>query len=191
MKILYLHGFGSTFDPLAVKIRELRELGTVIGETIDYTKSPYDNIRLVSDICAFEKVDLIVGTSMGGWLANQVGELCHIPYVALNPSLYPSVSLLHVQGEGKTFSGTPFHLSLKVIEEYSDWRFTDSGCGLVLLQEGDELFDSAANYKALFPYHQIYLLEGGSHRFDNMYKYIDLIEVFYDKVHLSYGTDNI
>jgi predicted esterase YcpF (UPF0227 family) len=183
VKILYLHGFGSKYDPTQLKIVELRELGTVIGETIDYTRDPYDNIRHVSDICAFEQVDLIVGTSMGGWLANQVGELCGIHYVTLNPALFPSVTLQSHIGEGTKFDGTKFYLSQETVDNYPSWRFTDSGFGLTLLQEGDEFFNAKESYELLLPYQLTNLYEGGSHRFDNLYKYIPTIELFYEKTY--------
>jgi predicted esterase YcpF (UPF0227 family) len=191
VKILYLHGFGSKYDPTQRKVNDLRELGTVIGETIDYTLDPYENIRRVSDICAFEKVDLIVGTSMGGWLANQVGETCGIPYVTLNPALFPSVTLKRQIGEGTKFDGTKFFLSKETVENYPSWRFADSGCGLTLLQEGDELFDAQESYSLLMPYQTAYLFKDGSHRFDDLYKYIPVIGLFYERTYRSYGIETV
>ena len=36
MKILYIHGFGSHYDPSKSKVQTLQSLGVVIGINLDY-----------------------------------------------------------------------------------------------------------------------------------------------------------
>jgi len=72
LNILYLHGFGSSFDPHKAKVAKLTELGTVTGPDIDYTKTYSDIKEVIENFISNipKSIDLIVGTSMGGWLAS-------------------------------------------------------------------------------------------------------------------------
>ena len=87
MNIIYLHGFGSIANQNHPKVKELERLGTVKSIAPDYSKSFNEIILHVYSHCEIEQVNLIVGTSMGGWLASIISALDNIPFVAINPSL--------------------------------------------------------------------------------------------------------
>lgn len=187
MKILYIHGFGTEFDPSKEKIKTLLdELPKhlcdsdlpvkILGDSIDYCNE--DPVEKMTDFVTRNDIDLIIGTSMGGWTASHVGKNIGIPWVAINPACTPKTSLaryLDKSGEldyvGRTINLTESHLNSVYAEPIR------SG-GLFLFDDGDELFDykhtlSIVGYDAP---HVIF--EGGSHRFEHMAEAIPHIAKF-------------
>lgn len=176
MSICYLHGFGSSFSPQIEKIKTLSQLDDVIGPDLDYTLPFYDVVMKATDFILKYKPILLVGTSMGGYLASHLGYRLGIPFVAINPALYPSLSLeRHDLGE-YTLSTYP--------DFYSG---VNRAFGLILLDEGDEVFDSTKTQKYLSPYYEVHTFLGGSHQFDHMNEALSMINSFIEKSELSYG----
>jgi len=138
--ILYVHGYRSKFDRNSKKINTLESIGTIVyGLDIDYDNETREEIlkRLDTFIMDF-KIDYVVGTSMGGYIAAQSG----VPYISLNPAL-------HIPG-------------------YPPFKSYNSK-NLILLNKGDELFDSYTSFRELTKGGlDPYLTEGGDHRFSNI-----------------------
>ncbi|TPE51947.1 hypothetical protein FJM67_08185 [Maribrevibacterium harenarium] len=176
LNILYLHGFASYYKPHSDKVQALTQLGNVIGLDLDYSQGSETVIRNVLAFAAHHRIDLVVGCSLGGWLAAQVAHKLNIPFVSLNPSLYPNQTLHRYLGDGVTFDGKPFHMSEAVVRSYSDMFLT--GKGLVLLQKDDEILDAELSHRMLSSHFEVHLFEGGSHRFDGLNKYLYLIDRF-------------
>ena len=86
-KILYLHGLESKAN--CDKVGFLRSLGHIVtSPKIDY-KDP----NCYSDLCDFVikdyyKYDVIIGSSMGGWCAWNLGKDIGVPVLLLNPAMY-------------------------------------------------------------------------------------------------------
>lgn len=78
-KTYYLHGFTSRFDITIDKIKTLARPGPVYGHDIDYTQGWEDVIEESLDKLMQVNPDLLVGTSMGGWLAGISGAETGIP----------------------------------------------------------------------------------------------------------------
>lgn len=104
-RALYLHGFlssgngSSTFQYLKKKHSDKFEWFAI---DIDYACN--DLFKLMSDINKYvieNNIDIIVGSSMGGWLANHCGENSAIK-LAVNPPLNP-YKLFVEQINGKEF----------------------------------------------------------------------------------------
>jgi len=166
--VMYIHGFGSMYDKNSSKIRELSKIGTVLGMTIDYTKHPAD---IEDDIHAFaieNKVDMLVGTSMGGYFANRVGSLHSIPFVMINPAIHPENTLMARVGKNRDYYGRDYHLEEQTVIAYITRGMYSTGHGLLLVDEGDELIDAAHTIEWLSPYFRYREFEGGSHRFEHM-----------------------
>ena len=85
MNILYIHGFGSKYDPEHEKIKTLESIGTVFGVDVDYTRGFRSCFETIMDVFLTGSVDLVVGTSMGGYMASHVGAESGTPFVAINP----------------------------------------------------------------------------------------------------------
>jgi len=191
MNILYIHGWGSSYDPDAPKVEALRKLGDVYGVNLDYTEG-YDAVlaHAVGHVVMHD-IKMVVGTSMGGFMASRVGKMMGIPYVACNPALRPSKQLKKYLGEGTTHDGEPYTFTKDALRSYPDFaglgfreRFKnffsrDGGInGLVLLDRGDEVINASDTLHEMSCINPVFIFEGGSHRFEHMeesVKYIKLL----------------
>jgi predicted esterase YcpF (UPF0227 family) len=187
MKILYVHGFGSHYDPNHEKIQMLETLGTVIGVDVDYCKGFTPVFERVLDTVLAEGVDLIVGTSMGGYMAAHVGAETGTPFVALNPATEPSDSLQKWEGNFTDYNGNSHYLNENVIENYPE--IVKEGCGLVLVESADEVISAFNTSELLDEVFEVHMIKGGSHRFTHMEQAVELIKDFMNRAETGYGTE--
>ena len=85
MRVLYLHGLGSPSN--GPKVEWLREE----GHNVDSPDIDYEDDRSYEDIVKLtkhEKYDVIIGSSMGGWFAWNLGKELGVPVLLLNPALH-------------------------------------------------------------------------------------------------------
>lgn len=184
IKILYVHGFGSNFHPTKPKVQILQSLGEVVGVNVDYCEGFEATFQKVSD--AAMPCDLIVGTSMGGFMASHVGATLGIPFVALNPAISPRESLLRHAGDFIDYNGNKKFLDQAVIARYPNFK-TIGGCGLILLEAGDTVIDPKQTLAALDHVYDVKMIEGGSHRFDSLSDQINEIQAFINNAEFVYG----
>jgi len=129
-KILYVHGFASSGASGTVgRLRLLLPQATVIAP--DLPVNPHEAIALLKDLCARENPDLIVGTSMGGMLTEQ---LAGHDRICVNPALHLADTILKNNGLGKQEfhnvrqdGQTSFMVTKALLEDYravSDNRFS-------------------------------------------------------------------
>lgn len=185
MKILYVHGFGSHYDPCNNKVQALSQLGEVVGVNIDYCdgfEKSFDKVIEAATNC-----DLIVGTSMGGYMASHVGAAAGIPFVALNPAVEPQKTLQKHEGSFVDYSGFAKNLSQKAIASYP-MVATSDGCGLVLLQSADDVIDPKITEAMLSGVYNVKVYEGGSHRFEGLESLVGEISAFVDRAEMVYGS---
>ncbi|WP_278349951.1 MULTISPECIES: YqiA/YcfP family alpha/beta fold hydrolase [Marinobacter] len=173
LKTYYLHGFASRFDITSDKLKTLAKLGPVYGHDIDYTQGAEDVIEDSLDKLMQVNPDLLVGTSMGGWLAGVLGAESGVPFVAINPVTDPAHTLRHWIGQGVDHQGQAYQLTDEVVSSY--YPFTHHGSGIVLLDQGDELLPWKDTVGALGDYFPVHSFEGGSHRFEHMEEALKLI----------------
>ena len=84
-KIVYLHGLESETN--CPKVNYLRKLGhNVFNPPMDYNSKNCFEITLDS-VKMFEP-DLIIGSSMGGYFAYEIGKHLDVSVVLLNPALH-------------------------------------------------------------------------------------------------------
>jgi len=185
MNIYYCHGFASRFDRGKSKVQTLATLGPVSGCNIDYTCRADEVVKLAIEEGHFTNIDLIVGTSMGGWLAATLGSRLGIPFVAINPSIDPSQTLRKYIGSGVDFQGQPYTQTESIVASY--YPIAKNGYGLILLDEGDEVIDSLETQKVLDGHYDVKLFSGGNHRFEHMKEALPLIEAFHDQAGIVYG----
>lgn len=189
MNILYLHGFGSCFDPASEKVIALEHLGVVHGINIDWTVTVEKTLMQIVEAVESLDIDLIVGTSMGGWAAANVGAELSIPFVAINPAIDPSKSLMRYVGERIDYNRRLYNLTEETVREY--FPMTELGYGLILLDLGDEVVDAQETINSYEEFHQIVIFEGGSHRFDHMASGVEYIQEFYNRASTAYGFADI
>lgn len=189
--VIYLHGFNSAFDPNSRKVQLLEQIGSVVGITYDTTAS-YDQIfkylrKEIRELNLDLHETLIVGTSLGGFWAAEIGQNLNVPSVIINPcydptnmlSKYVGSNTNHITGEVKIFT-------LENLLSYNYYETYDCVYGgylsLVLLDMGDDVIDSYET-KELFHNFPMQCWEGGSHRFDHMDDAIQHIKEYLNVCH--------
>ena len=80
-KIVYLHGLES--DPGGPKVSFLAEKGTVYAPAMNY-----ESLDLHEFILTLGMPDLIIGSSMGGYIADIIGSILGVDVLLFNPALH-------------------------------------------------------------------------------------------------------
>ncbi len=87
MKVLYIHGLHSNPNPLKLDI--LEKLGLeVVSPFIDYEKEKAEVYKRVKKIALEEKIDLMIGSSLGGFIAYWLSRDIDKAALLFNPALY-------------------------------------------------------------------------------------------------------
>ena len=87
MKALYIHGLNSSPNPKKLEI--IDSLGLeVVSPFIDYDQEKAAVYDRVKNIALENNVDLIIGSSLGGFIAFWLANDIHIPALLFNPALY-------------------------------------------------------------------------------------------------------
>lgn len=149
MKVLYIHGANSHFKPDSKKVRALGRIGTVYGFSNDYSL-PYEAV-IANLIEQIEEVrpDIIVGTSLGGYLAAQLGNLTGTEFIAINPAIKPA-EIGHIVD----------------VPDFPDLGICFNGIPGTIFLSDDEVLDADATEKFLEPRYTVVRFRGGDHRFD-------------------------
>jgi uncharacterized protein len=174
MNILYIHGFGSKVDPGSDKQIALRKIANVMAFAPDYTRGYQAVLADVEPLV--READLLIGTSMGGFLVSRLSEQTGKKFVAINPVINTRATLSKYIGSHSDHYGRPFTLDQKTVDEYPD--FAASPNGMVLLDMGDELIDSFATLKAIGHQMPVHTFAGGTHRFSHIDEALPLIVGF-------------
>jgi len=182
--IVYLHGFNSGHDPSNVKIAALRKLDKdVLGFSYDTFSPREEVIRFIADrIREYADDLLIVGTSLGAYYADAVAKVLGVPCVLINPCVdpYKTFSDRSLETEYVNYvHGAVSRLTAKTVESWKGHTMTETGFRsfrpLVLLADGDEVFDSEETAKTLKNY-EVMRFPGGTHRFEQISDAIGHIE---------------
>ena len=80
-KIVYLHGLES--EPGGTKVSFLAEKGMVYAPAMDY-----ETLDLREFIYTLGMPDLIIGSSMGGYIADMIGSKLGVDVLLFNPALH-------------------------------------------------------------------------------------------------------
>jgi len=187
MNILYIHGFKSQFKEQSEKVQALKTLGNVFGVTLDYTNT-FDEIKNTLLKFVLDKdmdIELIVGTSLGGYYASIIGASAGVPFVAINPVVDPVLTLSKYIGDGFTFTGEAYTLKEETVRAYPG--FALDGCGLILLDRGDELINSEKTLATLKDHYDTKIFEGGSHRFQHINESLTEITSYFNRASFVYG----
>lgn len=178
--ILFIHGFASC--GLGRKSRLLIErYGRDQVLTPDLPFAPAEAAHFLHQQLERHPVDLLVGSSLGGYYATWLNASHAIPAVLINPAVRPwGLLARHLGPQTRWCDGRPFEVTRAHGEQLRtlyrpalrpDERY------LVLLQSGDEILD----YRAAADYYrdqQVIVERGGNHRFENLADYLPAIDSF-------------
>jgi uncharacterized protein len=155
MKVAYLHGLEATISESNPKIILMKnEFNEVYTPQINYMEDGIFD-KLLNNIREF-KCDLIIGSSMGGYFAYNIGSILKIPTLLFNPAVIDrSFEPNNVQCDGDVYTNNIVYLG-----------DTDT------VINGSKVRDYFLNYgKGHFTYH----IYNGSHRVP--------IDVFTNAIH--------
>jgi len=188
MNILYIHGWGSRFDPTNDKILLLSEIGNVTGVDVDYTQPISEIQETIYNAMIADDIDLLVGTSMGGYMANLMGTAWCVPYVMINPATDPAISLQKYIGAGIDYYDRHYTLRAETLTTFTSMSDNTNVPGLLLLDMADDVCNAVETNQMFLNSSNVstYTWNDGSHRFDHMAESLPLIEDF-DARNLSYG----
>lgn len=84
MKILYIHGLDSKLSP--EKREVLENYGNVLSPDLNYYENP-NAIETILGMYSEEEVDVVMGSSMGGFAGYYVSNALNKPALLFNPAL--------------------------------------------------------------------------------------------------------
>ncbi len=134
MNILNIHGYAGTYENTNYTI--MHEAGyKVTGFTIDYDScQALDVENFLSSAIKVYNIGLIVATSYGSFFANILSARFDIPFIATNPCVDPSVSLLKISPE--YCMREMLYFKRRKEDYYNNWRK-----GIFILGNEDEVID--------------------------------------------------
>jgi uncharacterized protein len=175
---IYLHGLNSAYDPNSEKLKALEVLGPVEGITYNSFGTYAEILEFLTDKIKYDEDLVLVGTSLGGFWASEIGRYLKLPSVIINPCHDPAVMLAHhVDIEQINYqTGEKGILTQAALNSYAhrlpapDWFYLP----LVLLDMGDDIIDAKITSE-VFEGCSMIKFDGGSHRFDHMVESIPFI----------------
>jgi len=176
--ILILHGFGSCSDSKKIlKLKNHFTQHTIIAPDLSY--SPLIAITQIENILKKTKIDMIIGSSLGGFYATYMAELYALKAILINPATQPHITLQKDVGRFKNFcTGESFDFLVSYLEDlHTISKNPLYGKYLVLLQSEDEVLDYKLAQE-LYQKHKVVVEFGGTHQFENIEEYFSLIEAF-------------
>jgi predicted esterase YcpF (UPF0227 family) len=178
--LLYIHGFGSCGN--GEKSATLRaHFGDDEVLAPDLPPDPLAAIALLEDLIASQRVDLLVGSSLGGYYADWLNGRHLIPCVLINPATQPCRTLAPFIGPNRDWCrGEIFQWKAEYLDSLRRMYRPAPGEAeryLVLLQTGDEVLDYRLAERR-YRNQEVVVEPGGSHRFENLAAHLPAIERF-------------
>lgn len=95
MKILNIHGYkGNAHNSAYAALEALGYNGDIVSPQLDYdTTRPEKVLEILHQQIAENKVNIIVGTSLGGFFAAVLSAQLNLPVILVNPCLMPFIYL--------------------------------------------------------------------------------------------------
>jgi len=185
MIIFVLHGFASaTPNDNSAAMAELYPDANIVN--LNYEFDPVVGMDQVHDQieAAFEKYPLLdfqllfVGCSLGGFVARYLAWVYGSKAVIMNPAVFPEESLTRFIGANTNYrTGVTFELTEENVRNYANFHVAEGVVPtLVLLDEDDEVIDSAATVKHYTGKASVFMYKGGSHRFEHLRESKSLID---------------
>lgn len=188
-RLLYIHGFNSS--PASGKARAFTDHcrkhlpdAEVLVPALSH--DPAEAMACLEAICAGTAgaggIDLMVGSSLGGYYATWLAERYNCPAALVNPAVAPH---RHLSGEflgrhrnqytGREYELTAGHVATLAGFECRDLR--NPGNYLLLVQTGDEVLDYRLA-TALYRHSRQIVQEGGDHSFQGFDRMLPEILAF-------------
>ena len=189
--ILYLHGLNSAGTAgKATTLRETLPPIPVLSPTYPAHRpmqAVYDLQRLICEIEQEHPRLMIVGSSMGGFYGQYLARQFPVfRLVMINPALKPWELLRGRAGEQQNFiTGERYLLTAEDIGQSRRFEIKDIDDGVpttLFLDKGDESIDYRIAAEVYKDSGELFIFEGGDHRFQHM---DDAVEIIREQYHIS------
>jgi predicted esterase YcpF (UPF0227 family) len=183
VKLIYLHGFGSSGDSEKSQALRIRFGGDNVYSP-DLPIDAFEVIDMVADYVRSVKDYPIIfsGTSLGGFYANYFAQKFDCPCVLINPAINPSQSLSKALGENKNYaSGLTFELTQQHLDRWAAMKADNNDINGALINLfialDDEVIDAQQMLAAFPHYKYLKTFETGGHRFSAHWpEVVDFVE---------------
>lgn len=170
-KLLYVHGFASSGNSgTAAEIQSLLPKSKVYSP--DLPIDPDEAYEMLCKLVADERIDVVVGTSMGGMFANLING---VPKVLVNPSFHVSQSMRKKIGivpffKKRADGATEFEVTEALCDAYEKlerrqfafFNERDTGPTYALFGSDDDVINCKDEYRSY--YGADYMMIPGGHR---------------------------
>ena len=171
MKILYLHGLGSSGNSNTALA--LKEHGVDLLAP-DYAPQHYQNsINTLITLIKYEKPERIIGTSMGGYYTLKLYEQFAIPSVVVNPCYNPAQLLTPLLDEPAWdyASDAPIYFDQAMLDEFVPVRSSNGKANLcVVIGRNDELIAAQGQREFCEQHRFRYIETDWGHRVEDVAK---------------------
>ena len=84
-KVLYIYGYGSSPESSTCKWLKNNLPNTIIYSFGYAQTDPENSIPYLCSLVAELDIDIVIGSSLGGWYAMHVASICSLPSILINP----------------------------------------------------------------------------------------------------------
>ena len=181
--ILYIHGFGSCGEGGKASLFR----GYFASQGIPFIAPSLSYVpalamaTLEELIASYDEVTLI-GSSLGGYYTLYLAEKYGLKAVLINPAVASAKTLkraVDLEGKAKNYYDDSYfewnHGHLEMLASFETTH--NSATYLLLLQKGDDVLDYQDALDKL-PHARLILEEEGSHSFDGIVRYFEMIREF-------------
>ena len=171
-RYLYIHGFNSA--PASRKARDFvawcrANVPGACVEVPELSHEPVIAMQQLETLMQVAPVNLILGSSLGGYYATWLSEKYNVPAALINPAVSPwqSAGTALLGTHTNYYTGRQYKLTAEHVSSLKDFEVPRPGTPgniLVLLQTGDEILDYRRAQEKYRDCCQI-VQEGGNHAF--------------------------
>ena len=176
LNILNIHGYHGSPENAAYAALG-KQCGNIISPSVDYdAKSPESIADDLRNIIIERKIDIIVGTSLGGFYAAFLSAEFNLPVILINPCLLPFLHLPRLGYEGEIAS------FISMFGTLTDLKNENVCC---IVGDADEIIDTNDFTERLCSNERFRRIPGGKHSgatlplneyFDEVLPYCDTIK---------------
>lgn len=209
-KVLYIYGYNSSSNSNTFKWLKEHLSNTDIYSISYDQENPSDSIDKLCDYILENTIDIIIGSSLGGWYAMHLATRFSLPCILINPvtdltlkSTLELVTKNNVSIVNKYIEYIKENPLFQNKEHWNDYlwdKYEDGDYSIVLLSDSDEVIKSTSDIdrklKNNFP--NLYIIPNGKHQLNNKEKemyllpsYNKLVNEIIPKMNYFYNNANI
>ena len=209
-KVLYIYGYNSSSNSNTFKWLKEHLSNTDIYSISYDQENPSDSIDKLCDYILENTIDIIIGSSLGGWYAMHLATRFSLPCILINPvtdlTLKSTLELVTKNNVSIVNKYIEYIKENPLFQDKKHWngylwdKYEDGDYSIVLLSDSDEVIkhtsESDRQISNNFP--NLYIIPNGKHQLNNKEKemyllpsYNKLVNEIIPKMNYFYNNANI